>query len=115
MTKFFVHDEKIFMKNDTVNTFVETKKLQLKQSKCVAIHIGKKAKSCPDLKVHGEKMHKDESVKYLGDIVHKSGKAKVNMKERQVKAYAIVAEIISSRRIMYLQHILSRKSSELIN
>ena len=60
-------------------------------------------------------MHKDESVKYLGDIVHKSGKAKVNMKERQVKAYAIVAEIISSRRIMYLQHILSRKSSELIN
>ena len=48
---------------------------------------------CPDLKVHGERMHKEESVKYLGDILHKSGKAKPNIKERQVKAHAVVAEI----------------------
>ena len=79
--------------NATVNTFVETKKLTLKQSKCVAVHVGKRNKNCPDLKVHGERMHKEESVKYLGDILHKSGKAKANIKERQVKAHAIVAEI----------------------
>jgi len=79
--------------NATVNTFVETKKLTLKQNKCVAVHVGKKTKNCPDLKVHGEKMHKEESVKYLGDILHKNGKAKANIKERQLKAHAIVAEI----------------------
>ena len=79
--------------NATVNTFIETKKLKLKHSKCSAIHVGKKSNSCPDLKVHGQKMHREESVKYLGDIVHKSGKSKENTSERVVKANAIVAEI----------------------
>ena len=79
--------------NATVNTFVETKKLKLKQSKCTAIHVGKSSKTCPELKVHGQKMHKEDEVKYLGDVIHKSGKAKSNVKERQVKANAIAAEI----------------------
>ena len=38
-------------------------------------------------------MHEAESTKYLGDILHQSGKAKYNIKERQIKAYAIKAEI----------------------
>ena len=79
--------------NATVNTFIETKKLKLKQSKCSAIHVGRKSATCPDLKVHGEKMHKDDEVRYLGDIIHKSGKSKTNTKERVIKANAIAAEI----------------------
>ena len=34
--------------NATVNTFVETKKLKLKQSKCAAVHVGRKARNCPE-------------------------------------------------------------------
>ena len=79
--------------NATVNSFVETKKLKLKFSKCSVIHVGKDTKCCPQLKVHGEKMHVENSAKYLGDIFHKSGKAKFNIIERQNKAYAILAEI----------------------
>ena len=79
--------------NATVNTFIETKKLKLKQSKCAAIHVGRRTKFCPDLKVHGQKMHKEESVKYLGDVIHKSGKSKANTNERVAKAHAIHAEI----------------------
>ena len=79
--------------NATVNKFAESKKLKLKPSKCCVIHVGKKSQCCPDLKVHGEKMHEAESTKYLGDILHQSGKAKYNIKERQIKAYAITAEI----------------------
>ena len=79
--------------NSTVNTFIETKKLKLKQSKCAALHVGKQSTSCPTLKVHGESMHKEDSVKYLGEIVHKSGTTKANMKARQVKAHTIVAEV----------------------
>merc|ERR1719319_1749043 len=79
--------------NATVNMFIETKKLKLKRSKCAAIHVGKKSKSCPNLKIHGEKMHREEKVKYLGEIVHRSGKTKENTKAREIKAHSIVAEI----------------------
>ena len=55
--------------NATVNTFIETKKLKLASSKCSVIHVGKKCSKCPSLKVHGQKMHKAESIKYLGDTL----------------------------------------------
>ena len=38
-------------------------------------------------------MHKAESIKYLGDSVHESGKVKLNMMERRNKANAAFAEI----------------------
>ena len=78
--------------NATVNSFVESKKLKLKQSKCSVIHVGKKSK-CNELKVHGEKMHNTDSAVYLGDMIHKSGKSKFNINERCIKGYAIMAEI----------------------
>jgi hypothetical protein len=78
--------------NATINTFVESKKLQLKQSKCSVIHVGKHS-VCPDLRVHKEKMHKEDSATYLGDIIHKSGKLIHNINERCIKAYSILAEI----------------------
>ena len=40
------------------------------------------------LKVHGENMHQATSNKYLGDLIHKSGKIKENLNERCVKAVA---------------------------
>ena len=71
---------------------LEKKKLKLKQSKCSVIHVGKN-NQCSDLRVHKEKMHKDESATYLGDIIHKSGKAVHNINERCIKTYSILAEI----------------------
>ena len=68
--------------NATVNAFNETKKLKLKQSKCAAIHVGNKSKPCPTLKIHGEDMHREESTKYLGYIVHESEE---NQREHESK------------------------------
>ena len=79
--------------NTTVNTFIETKKLKLSHKKCSVIHVRKKCGECPQLKVHGKPMHKAESLMYLGETVHESGKNKYNLLERRAKAYAIFAEI----------------------
>ena len=43
--------------------------------------------------MHGEKIHHTESAVYLGEVIHKSGKARFNINERCIKAYAIMAEI----------------------
>ena len=79
--------------NSTVNAFIASKKLKLSYDKCSAIHVGKSAGSCHDLKVHGETMHRESSTKYLGDIFHNSGRSRFNIIERSTKAYAILAEI----------------------
>ena len=74
--------------NSTVNAFIENKKLQLSQQKCSVIHVGKSSGNCYDLRVHGEKMHKVDSTKYLGDIIHKNSKVTANMADRHVMAVA---------------------------
>ena len=79
--------------NVTVNDFIESKKLKLNHKKCSVIHVGKKTGTCPDIKVHGETMHREESTDYLGDLFHASGKSKFNVIKRTAKAYAILAEI----------------------
>ena len=55
--------------------------------------MGKQHKDCPNLRVHQQQLHKNTSLKYLGDIVHESGKVNINLIERRAKAYAIFAEI----------------------
>ena len=83
--------------NATMNAFIENKKLKLSQDKCSAIHVGKSKGSCYDLKVHGEKMHQVESTKYLGDVIHESGKVAANIAERYVKAvasYSVIRAIL---------------------
>ena len=60
--------------NSTVNTSIETKKLKLAEKKCSVIHVGEKCGNCPTLKVHGQEMHMANSIKYLGDNIHESGK-----------------------------------------
>ena len=42
--------------NETINTFIESKKLKLSETKCYQIHIGKGHKGCPTLKVHDTDM-----------------------------------------------------------
>ena len=79
--------------NATVNAFIESKKLKLSHDKCSVIHVGKKSQNCPDLKVHKKSMHREEKTKYLGDIIHSSGKSKPNILERAARAYAILSEI----------------------
>ena len=79
--------------NSVVNTFVETQKLKLSEKKCSVLHVGKKCGKCPKFKVHGNKMHKADHIKYLGDTGHESGKASYNIIERRSKGYAAFAEI----------------------
>ena len=55
--------------------------------------MGKKSGSCPEIKVYGDKMHREQSTKYLGDLLHESGKSKFTIIERTAKAYATLAEI----------------------
>ena len=78
--------------NATINTFVESKKLTLKQNTCSVIHVGKES-VCPELRVHDNKIHKEDSGTYLGNIIHKSGKVSHNISQRCIKAFSILAEI----------------------
>ena len=55
--------------NNTINTFMEHKKIKLSHKKCYRIHIGKGHEQCPDLLVHDVKMKEAEKEKYLGDII----------------------------------------------
>ena len=81
--------------NVTVNDFIERKRLHFQQKKCCVIHVGNKMRNsqCHKLKVHDDIMKTSESEVYLGDTIHKSGSPKLNIINRQAKAYAAFAEI----------------------
>ena len=81
--------------NTVVNTFMESEKLTLSQKKCHKVHIGKEDRNCCDLKVHERVMHEASSEKYLGDIIHKSGKNKVNIEARISKGHNRVNTILA--------------------
>ena len=59
------------------------------------MHIGKESVVCPELKIHGYKMEKVTSDKYLGDILSSDGKNIVNLKDRIGKGLGIISEIMS--------------------
>ena len=79
--------------NAKVNSFMETKKLELNPKKCSQIHIGHKCNQCPKLKVHNSEMKKVDQEKYLGDIVHKNCKPSATIVERISKGHGIVTNI----------------------
>ena len=81
--------------NTVVNTFMSDKKLQLNSEKCSQIHIGKARAACPNLKVQNKLMKRADKEKYLGDVVHKSGKPHANVVARISKGYGIAANIIA--------------------
>ena len=69
-----------------------------KQEKCSRIHISKKNgkdKECPVLKVHEEAMKDSVQEKYLGDIIHSSGRIQPTIEDRRDTGFAIVAEILA--------------------
>ena len=84
--------------NSVVNAFVETKKLRLSKEKCHKIHIQKNNKheeKCKKLKVHNDTMKESDRVKYLGDILDKSGKVRNTINDRRNKGFGMVAEILA--------------------
>ena len=81
--------------NQSVNTFVELKKLKLSKNKCSKIHIGKKNKICPEHKVHNETMKVSEREKYLGDFVTDKANSKDTIKDRINRGHAVYANMCS--------------------
>ena len=57
------------------------------------MHVGKTQGNCHELKIHGEKTHHNDSTKYLGDIIHMSGKVTQNISNRHLKAVASLSII----------------------
>ena len=87
--------------NITINTIIELKKLQFhipednKKSKCHFLHIGKKNKNCPGMKVHGVRTSRVTEAVYLGDIIREDGKNNSNIKDRVRKGLGIVTNIMN--------------------
>ena len=74
---------------------MELEKLSLSEKKSHNIHMGSQNVECQALKVHGKDMKHSDQEKYLGDIVHKSGKSKQNIEARKAKGYGLVANILA--------------------
>ena len=81
-----------------INSFIESKKLKLSESKCHKIHIkNKKDKNtqCSDLKVHESEMKDSNQEKYLGDLINSTGTIRSTVEQRKSKGFGIVNEIIA--------------------
>ena len=85
--------------NAVINSFIESKKLNLSKAKCHRIHVhSKKGKSethCPDIKVHNSAMKESQQEKYLGDLVNSTGTIRSTIEERKSKGFGIVNEILA--------------------
>ena len=78
--------------NETVNTFMELKKLKLSAGKCSQIHVGKKVNVCPAHKVHGEEMRKsDKKVSWI--FVTKKTNSKDTLGERINKGNGALSQM----------------------
>ena len=81
--------------NSVINTFIDLEKLRLSSKKCSNVHIGKGKHECHTLKVHGQVMRNRNQETYLGDVIDKSGKARINIEKRKAKGFGIVANILA--------------------
>ena len=79
--------------NTLINTFIESKKLRLSETKCSRIHIGKGHDNCPKLKVHEHDMQEAQKEKYLGDIVDENGKIEATIDNRKKRGQGAIIEI----------------------
>ena len=82
--------------NAFIQAKIEGKQLELGQSKCFQMHVGKKTNSCPKLSVHGKEMKTTSKEKYLGDILTSTAKIDENINERFKKGIGIINEIMSN-------------------
>ena len=55
--------------NALVQSKIECKKLELSESKCFKMHLGKDNINCPNLKVNNKDIKTTSSERYLGDII----------------------------------------------
>ena len=90
--------------NNVINTFIELEKLTLSQKKCHIVHVGKNRQSCPDLKVHGNKMENTKQETYLGDKIDKSGKILPTIQSRIRKGYGAISNILAITSEVPLAH-----------
>ena len=81
--------------NDSVNAFIEQKKLKLSVKKCIKVHIGQKCSDCEKLLVHEEDMQEAHEVKYLGDMLNNNCKPNSTIAQRITRGYAIVGTIFA--------------------
>jgi hypothetical protein len=79
--------------NETVNTFIELKKLKLSDQKCSKIHIGKDSKICPEHKVHENIMKNSSKEKYLGDYITEKANSKDTIQDRKSRGNAILSQM----------------------
>ena len=81
--------------NQVINTFMESEKLTLSESKCHNVHIGNKKENCKDLAVHTHKMHESSQEKYLGDLIDQTGTQRATIRDRKSKGYGIVSQVLA--------------------
>ena len=82
------------------NTQVELKKLTFHTdanggpSKCVRMHVGKRAHPCYPLRVHDQKMTEATEITYLGDVICSDGRNLKNVHNRTRKGIGLMCQII---------------------
>jgi hypothetical protein len=81
--------------NALVQSKVECKKLELSDTKCFKMHVGKNVSGCPKLLVNNEEMKTTSSEKYLGDVISSTGKIDENIQMRHEKGMGIINSIMS--------------------
>ena len=106
--------------NALIQSKMNHKKLQLNQSKCFKMHVGKPSECCPELKIDGKKMISVEKETYLGEILSSDGRLTDNIKERYNKGIGNVNKILAilnevSFGYFYFEMALLFRQSMLIN
>ena len=77
-----------------VNIFLKMKKLELSESKCSRIHIGKsKCKLCPKIYANKEQTIDSEKEKYLGGFLTTSTNPKATNQDRKTRGYGKLSEM----------------------
>ena len=76
--------------NALMQSKVECKKLELSDSKCFKMHVGKNNINCPNLQVNNKDMITTTSERYLGDILTSDCKIDENVKMRHDKGIRII-------------------------
>ena len=70
--------------NSTVGTFIKLKKLQLSETRCCRLHIGKnKCETCPAISVNSEPIKETHEEKFLGDYLTSYANPKATMHDRK--------------------------------
>jgi hypothetical protein len=82
--------------NSVINSFIQSQRLTLSESKSCVVHIGKNHKTnlpCPKLKIRNSEMKISDSAKYLGNFVTSRGGVRDTVEDRRNKGWGKVATI----------------------